>query len=124
MRLLSLSEASIQPITDRLKFGGMGYGPPSPSGLNRRNKFRLGELYDQQFQKVHRLSDLKNEGRYVACLAWVLPIRGYTGIPLTVYPGLQIRGLKFQSSNSNSRELELTNLLGLVLGCIEAKFCK
>ena len=24
--------------------------------------------------------------------------------------------------NSNSRELELTNLLGLVLGCIEAKF--
>ena len=30
--------------------------------------------------------------------------------------GLQIRGLKFQSSNSNSRELELTNLLGLVLG--------
>ena len=40
------------------------------------------------------------------------------------YPGLQIRGLKFQSSHSNSRELELTNLLGLVLGCIEAKFCK
>ena len=38
--------------------------------------------------------------------------------------GLQIRGLKFQSSNSNSRELELTNLLGLVLGCIEARFCK
>ena len=38
--------------------------------------------------------------------------------------GLQIRGLKFQSSNSNSRELKLTNLLGLVLGCIEAKFCK
>ena len=26
--------------------------------------------------------------------------------------------------NSNSRELELTNLLGLVLGCIEAKFRK
>ena len=25
---------------------------------------------------------------------------------------------------SNSRELELTNLLGLFLGCIEAKFCK
>jgi hypothetical protein len=25
------------------------------------------ELYDQQFQKIHRLSDLKNEGRYVAC---------------------------------------------------------
>ena len=24
----------------------------------------------------------------------------------------------------NDRELELTNLLGLVLGCIEAKFCK
>ena len=40
------------------------------------------------------------------------------------YAGLQIRGSKFQSSNSNSRELELTNLLGLVLGCIEAKFCK
>ena len=38
--------------------------------------------------------------------------------------GLQIRGSKFQSSNSNFRELELTNLLGLVLGCIEAKFCK
>ena len=41
-----------------------------------------------------------------------------------VWAGLQIRGLKFQSSNSNSRELELTNLLGLVLGFIEAKFCK
>ena len=40
------------------------------------------------------------------------------------YAGLQIRGSKFQSLNSNSRELELTNLLGLVLGCIEAKFCK
>ena len=42
-------------------------------------------------------------------------------------PGLQISlitGSKFQSFNSNSRELELTNLLGLVLGCIEAKFCK
>ena len=39
-------------------------------------------------------------------------------------PRLQIRGLKFQSSNSKSRELELTNLLGLVLGGIEAKFCK
>ena len=26
MRLLSLSEASIQPRTDRLKFGGTGYG--------------------------------------------------------------------------------------------------
>ena len=38
--------------------------------------------------------------------------------------GLQISALKFQSLNSNSRELELTNLLGLVLGCIEAKFCK
>ena len=31
---------------------------------------------------------------------------------------------KFQSSNLNSGELELTNLFGLVLGCIEAKFCK
>ena len=40
------------------------------------------------------------------------------------YAGLQIRGSTFQSLNSNSRELELTNLLGLVLGCIEAKFCK
>ena len=38
--------------------------------------------------------------------------------------GLQIRGSKFQSLNSNSRELELTNSLGLVLGCIEAKLCK
>ena len=36
--------------------------------------------------------------------------------------GLQISGLKFQSSNSNSRKLELSNFLGLVLGCIEAKF--
>ena len=32
------------------------------------------------------------------------------------YSGLQISGLKFQSLNSNSRELELTTLLGLVLG--------
>ena len=38
--------------------------------------------------------------------------------------GLQGSGSKFQSSDSSSRELELTNLLGLVLGCIEAKFCK
>ena len=38
--------------------------------------------------------------------------------------GLQIRALKFQSLSSNSRELELSNFLGLVLGCIEAKFCK
>ena len=44
-----------------------------------------------------------------------------TDDPLT---GLQIRGSKFQSSNSNFRELELTNLLRLFLGCIEAKFCK
>ena len=39
-------------------------------------------------------------------------------------PGLQIRGSKFQSLNSNYRELELSSFLGLVLGCIEAKFCK
>ena len=32
--------------------------------------------------------------------------------------------LKFSSLHSNSRELELSNFLGLVLGCIEAKFCK
>ena len=32
----------------------------------------------------------------------------------------EIRSFEVQ----NSRELELTNLLGLVLGCIEAKFCK
>ena len=38
--------------------------------------------------------------------------------------GLQISGLKFQSLDSNSRELELSNFTGLVLGCIEAKFCK
>ena len=38
--------------------------------------------------------------------------------------GLQISGLKFQSLNPNSRELELSNFTGLVLGCIEAKFCK
>ena len=40
------------------------------------------------------------------------------------FAGLQIRGSKFQSLDPNSRELELTNLLGLILGCIEAKFCK
>ena len=40
------------------------------------------------------------------------------------FAGLQIRGSKFQSLNSNIRELELSNFLGLVLGCIEAKFCK
>ena len=39
-------------------------------------------------------------------------------------PGLPVSGSKFQSLNSNSRELKLTNLLGLVLGCIKAKFCK
>ena len=34
---------SIQPRTDRLKFGGMGYGPlPHPSGVNRRKKYRSG----------------------------------------------------------------------------------
>ena len=38
------------------------------------------------------------------------------------FTGLQIRGSKFQSLNSDFRELELTNLLGL--GCIEAKICK
>ena len=49
----------------------------------------------------------------------------HTRMPLSeAFLGLQIRGSKFQSLNSNSRELELTNLLGLVLGCIEAKFCK
>jgi len=37
-------------ITGQLK-------PPAP----------VRELYDQNFQKVHRLADLKNEGRYVAC---------------------------------------------------------
>ena len=40
------------------------------------------------------------------------------------YPGLQIRGSKFRSSSSKFRELELANFTGLVLGCIEAKFCK
>ena len=40
------------------------------------------------------------------------------------FAGLQKRSLKFQSLSSNSRELELSNFLGLVLGCIEAKFCK
>ena len=43
---------------------------------------------------------------------------------LHMHAGLQISGLKFQSLNSNARELELTNLLGLVLGCIEANICK
>ena len=38
--------------------------------------------------------------------------------------GLQIRGSKFQDSNSISRELELSNFSGLVLGCIEANFYK
>ena len=38
--------------------------------------------------------------------------------------GLQKRALKLQSLSSNFRELELSNFLGLVLGCIEAKFCK
>ena len=40
------------------------------------------------------------------------------------YPGLQIRGSKFEILSLNFRELELSNILGLVLGCIEAKFCK
>ena len=39
-------------------------------------------------------------------------------------PGLQTRGSKLQNLNSNSRELELSNFAGLVLGCIEAKLCK
>ena len=38
--------------------------------------------------------------------------------------GLQIRGSKYQTATSNSRGLVLTNLLGLVLGCIETKLCK
>ena len=38
--------------------------------------------------------------------------------------GLQIRALKFQSLSSNFRELELSNFLGFVLGCIEAKMSK
>ena len=29
----------------------------------------MRELYDQQFQKIHRLSDLKNEGRLAAQFA-------------------------------------------------------
>ena len=41
-----------------------------------------------------------------------------------MFAGLQISGLKFQSLKSLSRELELSNFLGLVLGCIEANFCK
>ena len=56
-----------------------------------------------------------------------LPTASPTALPTaapTALPGLQIRGSKFQSTNSNSRELELTSLSGLVLGCIEAKFCK
>ena len=36
--------ASIQPRTDRLKFGGMGYGPPPTPGVNRRKKYRSGSL--------------------------------------------------------------------------------
>ena len=31
---------------------------------------------------------------------------------------------EIQSSSSKFRELELANFTGLVLGCIEAKFCK
>ena len=34
-----------------------------------------------------------------------------------MFAGLQISGLKFQSLKSISRELELSNFLGLVLGC-------
>ena len=45
-------------------------------------------------------------------------------VGLEPWPGLQIRALKFQSSSSKFRELELANFTGLVLGCIEAKFCK
>ena len=55
-------------------------------------------------------------------MAWLLDVDRRIGMQSSA--GLQIRGSKFQSSNSNSRELELTNWLGLVLGCIEANFCK
>ena len=40
------------------------------------------------------------------------------------HPGLQIRASKFQSSSSTFPRAELANFTGLVLGCIEAKFCK
>ena len=57
-----------------------------------------------------------------------LRTQALAGVPGTRPPkgitGLQKRALKFQSLNLNSRELELSNFLGLVLGCIEAKFCK
>ena len=45
------------------------------------------------------------------------------GVQPEPLPGLQIRALKFQSSSSKFRKLELANFTGLVLGCIEAKFC-
>ena len=49
----------------------------------------------------------------------------HSGYPLAkTCSGLQIRGSKFHRLDSNSRELEFSNCLGLVLGCIEAKFCK
>ena len=57
-------------------------------------------------------------------LSFVLVISHEQGRQIENSPGLRIRGSKYQSSNSNSQELELTDLLGLVLGCIEAKICK
>ena len=69
-----------------------------------------------------RALDLSLEGWGSLLKVWEGSFSGCTKSPPE--PGLQMRGLKFQSSNSNSRELELTNLLGLALGCIEAKFCK
>ena len=39
-------------------------------------------------------------------------------------PGVASKRFEISKFNSNARELELTNLLGLVLGCVEVKCCK
>ena len=52
-------------ITGQLK-------PPAP----------VRELYDQNFQKVHRLADLKNEGRSALLCLGQLTVLFTLGVPL------------------------------------------
>ena len=63
---------------------------------------------------------------YAVCQSFASPLPALSWSVATVTFGLRFHRCPGGRARLklNDRELELTNLLGLVLGCIEAKFCK
>ena len=97
----------------------MGSEPDRPS--------RLGAILDllpADAQAIVR--GLEDEAKTLRITAEALEaqVRALGQLPVRWAANKRFEILNFKSLNSNFRELELANLLGLVLGCIAAKLWK